>query len=97
LPLLLNTIPKSILEIVIEEPSKNKIISCFGGGKRKNFGFFQTLNVINIAEIKFKQELELISNLDVMLSMDSGNGHIAAMLGVSNFTALPTFLRVFPF
>jgi ADP-heptose:LPS heptosyltransferase len=33
-------------------------------------------------KIKFKQELELISNLDVMLSMDSGNGHIAAMLGV---------------
>jgi ADP-heptose:LPS heptosyltransferase len=28
------------------------------------------------------QELQLISQLDVMLSMDSGNSHIAAMLGV---------------
>jgi ADP-heptose:LPS heptosyltransferase len=27
-----------------------------------------------------QQELQLISNLDVMLSMDSGNAHIAAML-----------------
>jgi ADP-heptose:LPS heptosyltransferase len=26
-------------------------------------------------------ELALISNLDVMVSMDSGNAHIAAMLG----------------
>jgi ADP-heptose:LPS heptosyltransferase len=33
-------------------------------------------------KIKFQQELQLISNLDVMLSMDSGNAHIAAMLGV---------------
>jgi len=30
--------------------------------------------------------LELISNLDVMLSMDSGNAHIAAMLGVKVIT-----------
>ncbi|MFZ4672441.1 MAG: glycosyltransferase family 9 protein, partial [Flavobacterium sp.] len=32
------------------------------------------------------QELQLISNLDVMLSMDSGNSHIAAMLGVKVVT-----------
>jgi ADP-heptose:LPS heptosyltransferase len=31
-------------------------------------------------KIQFQQELQLISNLDVMLSMDSGNAHIAAML-----------------
>lgn len=30
----------------------------------------------------FNEELALISNLDVMLSMDSGNGHLAAMYGV---------------
>jgi ADP-heptose:LPS heptosyltransferase len=40
-------------------------------------------NVINMAgKVPFTTELDLISNLDVMLSMDSGNGHIAAMLGV---------------
>jgi ADP-heptose:LPS heptosyltransferase len=29
----------------------------------------------------FDEELILISNLDVMLSMDSGNAHLAAMFG----------------
>jgi len=33
-------------------------------------------------KIPFQEELNLISNLDVMLSMDSGNGHIAAILGI---------------
>ncbi len=33
-------------------------------------------------ELSFKEELQLISRLDVMLSMDSGNGHLAAMFGV---------------
>ena len=33
-----------------------------------------------------EQELAIISNLDVMLSMDSGNAHIAAMLGVKVIT-----------
>ena len=44
-------------------------------------------NVINVAgKIKLPQELDLISNLDVMLSMDSGNAHIAAMLGIKVIT-----------
>ncbi|HEX9152631.1 MAG TPA: glycosyltransferase family 9 protein, partial [Flavobacterium sp.] len=44
-------------------------------------------NVITMAgKIKFQQELQLISTLDVMLSMDSGNAHIAAMLGVKVIT-----------
>jgi ADP-heptose:LPS heptosyltransferase len=33
-------------------------------------------------KLKLPQELQLISHLDVMVSMDSGNAHIAAMLGV---------------
>jgi ADP-heptose:LPS heptosyltransferase len=31
-------------------------------------------------------ELQLISNLDIMLSMDSGNAHIAAMMGIAVVT-----------
>ena len=31
---------------------------------------------------KFKEELALISNLDLMVSMDSSNGHLAAIYGV---------------
>ena len=63
----------------------------FGGGK-KEIEILDSLasnkeNVINMAgKIKFQQELALISNLDVMLSMDSGNAHIAAMLGVKVIT-----------
>jgi ADP-heptose:LPS heptosyltransferase len=44
-------------------------------------------NIVNIAgKINFQQELQLISNLDVMLSMDSANAHLAAMLGVKVIT-----------
>jgi ADP-heptose:LPS heptosyltransferase len=60
-------------------------ILLFGGGKKKlrTFEFaFQIQTKCNCCsrKNKFEQELQLISNLDVMLSMDSGNAHIAAML-----------------
>jgi len=66
-------------------------ILLFGGGK-KEIEILDSLsqpfeNIINMAgKIKFQQELQLISNLDIMLSMDSGNAHIAAMLGVKVIT-----------
>ena len=44
-------------------------------------------NVLNLTGMfSFEHELALISNLDVMLSMDSGNGHLAAMYGVPVIT-----------
>ena len=44
-------------------------------------------NTINIAgKLSLEEELDLISNLSVMLSMDSGNAHIAAMLGIKVIT-----------
>lgn len=70
--------------------SNYKIILFGGGAKEKamledlSIGFE---NVYNLAgKIPFKEELQLISNLDVMLSMDSGNAHIAAMYGVKVIT-----------
>lgn len=40
-------------------------------------------NVLNMAgRLDLKEELSLISNLDVMLSMDSGNSHLAANYGI---------------
>ena len=74
----------------LAEKPENKIL-LFGGGK-KEITILDSIsspykNVINMAgKIKFQQELQLISNLDVMLSMDSGNAHIAAMLGVKVIT-----------
>ncbi|HEX8563940.1 MAG TPA: glycosyltransferase family 9 protein [Flavobacterium sp.] len=42
--------------------------------------------IITGGKLDLRHELQLIGNLDVMLSMDSGNGHIAAMLGVKVVT-----------
>ena len=80
---------QKVIDLLDENPN-NKIL-LFGGGNKE----IQILNqfaegkenVIVIAgKITFKQELQLISNLDVMLSMDSGNAHIASMLGVKVIT-----------
>ena len=70
--------------------STNKIL-LFGGGKEEiqKLNEFKNNyeNVIVVAgKLNFKAELQLISNLNVMLSMDSGNAHIAAMLGVNVIT-----------
>ena len=81
--------PLDLMQQVIDqlaENIENKIL-LFGGGK-KEIEILDSLskdreNIVNIAgKINFVQELKLISNLDVMLSMDSGNAHIAAMFGV---------------
>lgn len=85
--------PLDLMKEVIAKLSENKehTILLFGGGK-KEIEILDSLatpfkNVINVAgKIKFQQELKLISNLDVMLSMDSGNAHIASMLGVKVVT-----------
>lgn len=85
--------PLDLMQEVIVKLAENKnhTILLFGGGK-KEIEILDSLskpyeNVVNMAgKIKFQQELQLISNLDVMLSMDSGNAHIAAMLGVKVIT-----------
>ena len=85
--------PVDLMQEVIAKLAQNNdhTILLFGGGK-KEIEILDSLsepfeNVINVAgKIKFQQELQLISNLDVMLSMDSGNAHIAAMLGVKVVT-----------
>lgn len=85
--------PLDLMQEVIEklaENSNTKIL-LFGGGK-KEISLLESLsngkeNVVVVAgKLKLQQELQLISNLDVMLSMDSGNAHIAAMLGIKVIT-----------
>ena len=81
--------PEALMRAVITALSKNTdyTILLFGGGAKEieildSFAANKP-NVTNMAgKIKFKEELQLISNLNLMLSMDSGNAHIAAMLGV---------------
>nr|WP_109301989.1 glycosyltransferase family 9 protein [Aquimarina sp. AU474] len=66
-------------------------IFLFGGGKREsdilNNIASKYNNVVNVVgKLPFEDELKLIGNLDIMLSMDSGNAHLAAMYGVRTIT-----------
>ena len=85
--------PIDLMQQVIDglAENKNNKIFLFGGGEKEiqllNQLQNQHENVVVLAgKTKFKQELDVISNLDIMLSMDSGNAHIAAMLGVKVIT-----------
>ena len=83
--------PLNLMRIVIEELSKKHQIILFGGGKNeiKILHQFESeiSNTINLAgKLSLDEELDVISNLDVMLSMDSGNAHLAAMLGIKVVT-----------
>ncbi len=83
--------PLDLMKDVIFELSKEHQILLFGGGAKEmeilNEVAQRFENVINIAgKLNLDEELDLISNLDVMLSMDSGNAHMAAMLGVKTIT-----------
>ena len=85
--------PLDLMQKVIDKlvlDTTNTIL-LFGGGKKEiellNSLSVNKENVLNMAgQLKLQQELQLISNLDIMFSMDSGNAHIAAMLGVKVIT-----------
>lgn len=85
--------PLDLMLEVIETLQTNSEIKIFlfGGGKEET----EILNNIeqkfskvkNVAgKLSFEEELALISNLDAMLSMDSGNAHLAAMYGTPVIT-----------
>ncbi|MGX7667830.1 glycosyltransferase family 9 protein [Flavobacterium pedocola] len=85
--------PLDLLQQVIDElaSDSNRVLFLFGGGPKEieqlNALKKNHQNIIVIAgKLKLEQELDLMSNLDIMLSMDSGNAHIAAMLGIKVVT-----------
>lgn len=85
------TYPLEQMKLVINQLSKDYNIILFGGGAKEilqlNAIASQTKNTISVAgKISLSQELDIISNLDVMLAMDSGNAHIAAMMGIKVVT-----------
>ncbi len=66
-------------------------IVLFGGGEseRKQLKTLAetNANVFNLAGyMSFEEELAMLSNLDAMVSVDTGNGHLAAMYGVPVIT-----------
>ena len=85
------TYPLENMEAVISELSKDYKVILFGGGKKEiealNAFEAKYNNVISVAgKLNFENELALISNLKLMLAMDSGNGHISAMFGIKVIT-----------
>ncbi|MFD0990567.1 glycosyltransferase family 9 protein [Mariniflexile jejuense] len=83
--------PLDLMKTVIETLSTDYKVVLFGGGKKEietlNTFAATSENIINVAgKLQLEEELDVISNLDVMLSMDSGNAHLAAMLGVKVVT-----------
>ncbi|MDO5978826.1 glycosyltransferase family 9 protein [Flavivirga spongiicola] len=83
--------PLDLMREVIAVLSIEYKIILFGGGTKEVSilnDFEENLDhVISIAgKLSLDEELDVISNLEVMLSMDSGNAHIAAMLGVKVVT-----------
>ncbi len=85
--------PLDLLELVLEKLSQQKKLKIllFGGGKKET-QILDTIankydNTLNVAgKFKLQEELTLISNLDCMVSMDSGNAHFAAMFGINTLT-----------
>ncbi|WP_035654380.1 glycosyltransferase family 9 protein [Flavobacterium saliperosum] len=80
---------KKVIDALASDPSLKVLL--FGGGEKEIQLLNQLRNshsnvVVLAGKLKLQQELEVISNLDVMLSMDSGNAHLAAMLGVKVIT-----------
>ncbi|MER3375831.1 MAG: glycosyltransferase family 9 protein [Allomuricauda sp.] len=81
--------PLESMEAVIKtlnDTDKYKIL-LFGGGDKEVEALERLSNTYENAlcmagKLNLAEELQLISNLDVMLSMDSGNAHLAANYGI---------------
>ncbi|MDX1542710.1 MAG: glycosyltransferase family 9 protein [Christiangramia sp.] len=81
--------PEDLMEKLINELDRrgNVRLILFGGGddERKQLEIWEKkyYNCVSVVDkLRFAEELSLISNLDAMLSMDSGNAHLAAIYGV---------------
>ena len=84
--------PLDLMKEVVSELSKNKAYRLLLFGSKSEISTLQEIsnnqeNVIVVAgKWSFTQELQLIAHLNLMLSMDSGNAHLAAIYGVPAVT-----------
>ena len=85
--------PLELMEEVVAglNEKDNYQILLFGGGEKEKLALesweSKYRNCINmVGKIPFKEELSVISNLHLMIAMDSGNAHLAAMFGVPTLT-----------
>ncbi|NJW52003.1 glycosyltransferase family 9 protein [Salinimicrobium oceani] len=85
--------PEDLMKEVLQELQKveNLRVFLFGGGKEEaaKLAAWQRefANCSSVAaKLDFEEELVLISNLDAMVAMDSGNGHLAANFDIPVIT-----------
>ncbi len=82
---------KELIKLLLNEDASIDIL-LFGGGKKEKtlLNELEKINrnrIVNLAGVfKFSEELQLISRLQIMISMDSANGHLAALYGVPVLT-----------
>ncbi|MFP9115041.1 glycosyltransferase family 9 protein [Flavobacterium sp. RHBU_3] len=82
--------PADLMQEVIDALAKRPgtKLFLFGGSRdeahklKKMANDRENIVVIAGGKLTLKQELQIISNLNLMISMDSANGHMAAMYGV---------------
>lgn len=85
--------PLDLMEKVLSDLNNlgNYQILLFGGGKKERLVLDEWDSTYNhcvnlVGRLSFKEELAIISQLKLMLAMDSGNAHLAAMFGVPTLT-----------
>lgn len=85
--------PLDLMKEVIQSLAKETSIKIlfFGGGDKEKEQIDNLINDIPntfnvIGELNFKDELNVISQLKLMLSMDSGNTHLAAIKNIKTIT-----------
>lgn len=81
------TYPIDLTKLLVQKLERFGKVLLFGGGEKETSALkqveAQSENAICVAGIfELSEEIKLISNLDVMVAMDSSNAHMAAMLGV---------------
>ncbi|MBT8376434.1 MAG: glycosyltransferase family 9 protein [Bacteroidia bacterium] len=83
--------PLALMKEVIRDLVKDYKVLLFGGGNHEIELLSQIENEFNNAisvagKLSLEEELQIISNLSLMLSMDSGNAHLAAIYGIKTIT-----------
>ncbi|TMM58930.1 glycosyltransferase family 9 protein [Maribacter algarum] len=83
--------PLDLTEQVVSQLSPDNRVLLFGGGEKERKQleawekhFPNTVSIVG--KLTFSEELDLISNLDMMLAMDSGNAHLASIFGIPTVT-----------
>lgn len=83
--------PEDLMRETITSLSELGTVLLFGGGKKESeileSWTENQASVVNLAgKFSFEDELAIISQLSIMIGMDSGNGHLAAVFGVPVIT-----------